>query len=446
MKLFRQTDKEIWSLALPIILSNISVVLLGLVDTAVIGHLDSNMYLGGVAIGTMATSFLFMSLIFFRMSTTGLTVKAFAVLDNNALSRALVQPMLLAIATGIIIIIMREPLIKCILSIIGEHNDVLEQACIFMRIRLLGTPAALANLVILGWLLGVQYVRAPVILLVFSNIINIILNLWFVRGLYWQVVGTASATTIADYITFFLGIGFLFHAIKVRGLYWRFFHNAWYGNWYRLLSFNRDIMLRSVLLQLCPLSLTILGARMGHTVVAVNAVLMNLLSCTSYVLDGLAYSVEVFSGQACSVRDILRIQNIWYAACRQAGIIAIFFSLFYAICGRYIITILTSLSDIQELANYYLPWQIILPFLGVWCYLLDGMFIGATRGGDMRNSMAISVTGYGLTLLTLPWLGNNGLWLALAVFLSLRGLSLWIFWQYHWFHGTWFKKSDNHIY
>ncbi|CAD6507154.1 MATE family efflux transporter DinF [Candidatus Profftia tarda] len=442
MKLFRCTDKELWILAFPMILSNISVALLGLVDTMVIGHLGNPVYLGGVSLGTMATSFLFMLLLFLRMSTTGLTAQAFAILDKDSLASVFMQPMILAMSTGIVITIMRDLFIHSVLLIFGQNYEVLEQAQVFMHIRLLSAPATLSNLVILGWLLGVQCVRAPVIILVICNFINIILNLYFVRLLHWNVFGTATATVIADYIALFLYMVLACHVMKLHGLRLLHFRNKLQSKLRCFLVFNRDIMLRSFLLQLCPVSLTVLSARMGCEVLSVNAVLINFMNFTSYVLDGFAHAVEAYSGQSYGARDEHRLQSIWYAACRQAGFVAIFFSLFYALFGHQIILILTGLPNLQSLANYYLPWQIILPLLGVWCYLLDGMFIGATRGADMRNSMVIALSGYILTLLTLPWLGNHGLWLGMAVFLTLRGLCLWIIWQRNWRNKTWFEDKD----
>ncbi|VDZ56564.1 DNA-damage-inducible SOS response protein [Serratia odorifera] len=160
------TDKALWRLALPMIFSNITVPLLGLVDTAVIGHLDSPNYLGGVAIGSMATSFLFMLLLFLRMSTTGLAAQALGAQNPLALARAFMQPLMLALLAGLAIVLLRHPLIDLALSIVGGDAEVLAQARLFLEIRWLSAPAALANLVLLGWLLGVQYVRAPVILLI----------------------------------------------------------------------------------------------------------------------------------------------------------------------------------------------------------------------------------------------------------------------------------------
>ncbi|HFZ2383406.1 TPA: MATE family efflux transporter DinF [Citrobacter freundii] len=422
MPFFTSSDKALWHLALPMIFSNITVPLLGLVDTAVIGHLDSPVYLGGVAVGATATSFLFMLLLFLRMSTTGLTAQAFGAKNPQALARALVQPLMLALGAGLLIALFRTPIIDVALHIVGGSEAVLEQSRRFLEIRWLSAPASLANLVLLGWLLGVQYARAPVILLIVGNILNIVLDLWLVMGLHMNVQGAALATVIAEYATLLIGLMMVRKVLHMRGISLAMLKQAWRGNFRRLLALNRDIMLRSLLLQLCFGAITVLGARLGGDIIAVNAVLMTLLTFTAYALDGFAYAVEAHSGQAYGARDGSQLLDVWRAACRQSGIVAL----------------LTSLPQIQLLADRYLFWQVVLPLVGVWCYLLDGMFIGATRAAEMRNSMAVAAVGFALTLLTLPWLGNHGLWLALTVFLALRGLSLAFIWRRHWRNGTWF--------
>lgn len=168
--------------------------------------------------------------------------------------------------------------------------------------------------------------------------------------------------------------------MRLRGITLQMLRQAWRGDLRRLLALNRDIMLRSLLLQLCFASLTIFGARLGSEVVAVNAVLMNLLTFTAYALDGFAYAVEAHSGHAYGARDDSQLRKVWHAACRQAGLVALAFGLAYAVTGQQIVAALTSLPELRALAAHYLPWQVILPLVGVWCYLLDGMFIGATRG------------------------------------------------------------------
>lgn len=392
MAFLTSSDKALWHLALPMIFSNITVPLLGLVDTAVIGHLDSPVYLGGVAVGATATSFLFMLLLFLRMSTTGLTAQAYGAKNPQALARALVQPLLLALGAGALIALLRTPIIDLALHIVGGSEAVLEQARRFLEIRWLSAPASLA-------------------------------------------------TVIAEYATLLIGLLMVRKILKLRGISGEMLKTAWRGNFRRLLALNRDIMLRSLLLQLCFGAITVLGARLGSDIIAVNAVLMTLLTFTAYALDGFAYAVEAHSGQAYGARDGSQLLDVWRAACRQSGIVALLFSVVYLLAGEHIIALLTSLTQIQELADRYLIWQVILPLVGVWCYLLDGMFIGATRAAEMRNSMAVAAAGFALTLLTLPWLGNHGLWLALTVFLALRGLSLAAIWRRHWRNGTWFAAT-----
>lgn len=442
MPLLNASDRALWRLALPMIFSNITVPLLGLVDTAVVGHLDSPVYLGGVAIGATATSFLFMLLLFLRMSTTGLTAQAFGAKNAPALARALVQPLLLALLAGMLIMLLRTPLIDLALHITGGSEAVLEQARRFLNIRWLSAPASLGNLVLLGWLLGVQYARAPVILLVVGNLLNIVLDLWLVMGLHMNVQGAALATVVAEYATFAIGLLMVHRVLVMCGVPLSVLKNAWRGGMRRLLALNRDIMLRSLLLQLCFGSITVLGARLGGETVAANAVLMMFLTFTAYALDGFAYAVEAHSGQAYGARDGSQLMEVWRAACRQAGLVALFFAAIYALAGDNIIALLTSLPALQTLAGHYLFWQVILPLVGVWCYLLDGMFVGATRAAEMRNSMAIAAAGFAVTLLTVPALGNHGLWLALTVFLALRGLTLAWLWRRHWRNGSWFSDAN----
>ena len=199
-------------------------------------------------------------------------------------------------------------------------------------------------------------------------------------------------------------------------------------------------MLRSLLLQLCFGALTVFGARLGPEIVAVNAVLMTLLTFTAYALDGFAYAVEAHSGQAYGARESGQLREVWRAACRQSGLVALAFGLVYACFGEQIVALLTSLPALRELASHYLIWQVVLPVVGVWCYLLDGMFIGATRGAEMRNSMAVAAAGFGLTLLTLP-AGESWFMAGPAIFLSLRGLSLAFIWHRHWQNNTRFPRA-----
>lgn len=434
---FTSADSELWRLALPMILSNITVPLLGLVDTAVIAHLDSYIYPAGVAVGTTATSFIVMMLTFLRMGTTGLTAQACGAGDSPAIMRHLLQPLIMAALIGALLIVLRTPLSLCATLLVGGSDQVLAQAMLFMRIRWLSAPAILINMVLTGWFLGIQRVRETVIMLVAGNVLNIGLVWWLVSR--WKVEGAATATVLSEYFVLLLGLALAYRVIKQQGIPIYLLKRAWRGDVRQLLALNRDIMLRSFILQICFAAVTVFGAKIGPQTIALNAILLMYLTFTAYALDGFAWAVEVHSGRAFGGGSAHRLLAVYRAACRQAGLVALGFSLFYWFAGRWLFALLTSLPELRDLATHYLFWQSLLPLAGVGCYLLDGIFIGAARGREMRNGMLLAALGFGLTLLLLPCWGNHAIWLALTLFLLLRGLVLWLYWRAHWRNKTWFS-------
>ncbi|MBT0727232.1 MATE family efflux transporter DinF [Rosenbergiella australiborealis] len=435
------TDKKLWQLAVPMILSNISVPLLGLVDTMVIGHLSHEVFLAGVAIGSSVTSFAFMLFLFLRMGTTGLTAQAWGEKQPNKLRQSLLQPLLLALAVGLFFALFHHPLTEWILRVMGTEQKTGDQAAIFLSIRWLSAPATLANMVILGWLLGVQYAKAPLILLIGGNTVNILLELLFVLHWHYAVSGAAWATVIAEYFSLLLGLYLVWRVARQRHLSLKLHWAELTHGLSRLFRLNRDILLRSLLLQLCLISFTIIGARLGTSIVAVNAILLMFITFTSYALDGFAYAVESVSGEAFGEKNSAALQAIWQSACQQAAIVAVIFCIIYGCFGERIVRLLTSLPSLQQEASHYLFWQAICPIIGVWCYLLDGLFVGATRGREMRNSMLVAALGFAITLLSVPVIGNHGLWLALMVFLALRGVTLGYAWIAHRRNNSWFDLT-----
>lgn len=315
MPFFTSSDKALWHLALPMIFSNITVPLLGLVDTAVIGHLDSPVYLGGVAVGATATSFLFMLLLFAHEYHRSYRAGIWCEKSSGAGARAGTAAHA-GTGRGITYRAVSHADYRCSAAYCRGSEAVLEQARRFLEIRWLSAPASLANLVLLGWLLGVQYARAPVILLIVGNILNIVLDLWLVMGLHMNVQGAALATVIAEYATLLIGLMMVRKVLHMRGISLAMLKQAWRGNFRRLLALNRDIMLRSLLLQLCFGAITVLGARLGGDIIAVNAVLMTLLTFTAYALDGFAYAVEAHSGEPMG-REM--VASYWTSGGRPVG-------------------------------------------------------------------------------------------------------------------------------
>lgn len=431
-------QRQLLALALPMLLSNITVPLLGLVDTWVIGHLGETALLGGVAVGATLVNLFYWVLGFLRMSTTGLTAQALGGNDQEELKLLLGRGLLLALLLALPVLLLRQPLGELALGWSGASVNVQEYALSYLVIRLWGAPAVLCNLVILGWLLGRHDARGPMWLLIASNLLNIVLDLALVWGLGWRVEGVALASLLADYAALALGIVLVGRHIPLAEL-WR----SWRGKLFalapyrRLLALNRDIFIRALCLQLCFAFMTFQGARLGDVVVAANAVLLNFLMLISYGLDGFAYAAEALVGRAIGARNRLQLALAIRLSVGWSFGIALLTSLLFALAGSSLVAAMTSMADVIAEAQRNLPWLIAMPLLAVWCYLLDGIFIGATRAREMRDSMLLAVLcGYFPVWWLLRDLGNLALWAALAALMVGRSLGLgW------WLHRLWHSRA-----
>lgn len=436
----RPTHRQVWALATPMILSNISVPLVGLVDTAVVGHLDGAHYLGGVAVGATLITFILWAAGFLRMGTTGFAAQACGANDGNRLRLVLLQALWLALLLALLVWLVHEPLLRLGLHFLDSSEALLEQASIYFNIRLLSLPAALGNFVLIGWFIGAQRARAPLFILLTVNLINIALDVLFVVGLEWGVAGAAWATVVADYAGLALGLWLLnpvlqrypgsmpwLDALRLRGAA-------------PLIKVNRDILIRTLALELVFYLLVMQGSRMGDSVVAANAVLLNFLMLTSHGLDGLAHAVEALGGHALGQRNRQAFKRVVVVSTFWSLLVGAGFILGFNLAGEWIISVLTSVESIRQVASTYLPWMAWMPLVAVWSYLLDGLFIGATRARAMRNSMLLAV---GLIYIPAAWLlrdsGNHGLWLGFYLFMLARGALLggWFVWL--WKQDRWMR-------
>ncbi|CRR75978.1 DNA-damage-inducible protein F [Pseudomonas aeruginosa] len=306
----------------------------------------------------------------------------------------------------------------------GESWLKRASASAFYHTRLLGLPAALASYALVGWFLGTQNARAPLAILLTTNLSNIALVLWFVHGLDWGVQGAARASVLAEWSGALLGL-----ALTRRDLARRPGRAQWqrlrhWLSWLPLLMVNRDIFIRSLALQLVFFLLTVQGTRLGDATVAANALLLNGLLLTSYALDGLAHAVEALCGHAIGARDRAALRRALVVAGGWSLLASLAFAALFALFGHLFIDLQSDIAGVREVAYAYLPYLACLPLLGMWSYLLDGLFIGATRAREMRNAMLVAVA----ASLPLGWLlqglGNHGLWLAFLAFMLLRGLVL----------------------
>jgi len=422
----------IWRIAGPMILSAGSTPLLGMVDTAVVGHLPDPAYLGAVAIGATIFSALFMGLNFLRMGTTGITAQAFGANDAGAGRAALGQGLLTALLLAALLLLFRAPLGELAMRLLSPGPAVLAPAQDYYAIRIWSAPASLANFVLLGWLLGMQNARAALVMTLVINLSNILLDLWFVIGLGLGVRGVAAATLLAELLG--AATGLLFVRVELRG---------WPGRWplerlrrlrayRRLLHINLDLFLRTLSLMFVFAFITARGARLGELILAANAVLMNFQFLQAYALDGIAYAAEALVGKALGRRDIDGLQQAVRRCLTWSLGFALLFTLAYWLGGRLLIELLTGIDAVRSTAERYLPWLVLLPLISVWSFLYDGVYVGATRSREMMLVMA----GSALLLFLPAWylgdragLGNHALWIAFTLFMAARGIGMHAWWQ-----------------
>ncbi len=414
--------RRLWALAGPMILSNISVPLLGLVDTAVVGHLDSPRYLAAVALGAMIFSFLFWGFGFLRMGTTGLVAQAHGAHDHEALRLWLGRGLLLAGLIGSALLLLQGPIGRVAISLSGAEGVLAPLTGDYFGVRIWSAPAVLGHYVLLGTFIGMQNSRAPLLLLLAVNGLNIALDLLFVLGLGWGVSGVALASTLAEWFGLLLGLWLMRGCL---GGAWPWGDLLRGRELLRMLRLNLDIFIRTLCLIFAFAFFTRQGAAQGELVLAANAMLMNFQALTAYALDGFAHAAEALVGRALGRKSKRLLRAALRSSLQWSLLFAAAFSLAYLMAGEGIIALLTDIPELREHAALYLPWLVASPLISVWSYWLDGVFIGATRSREMRNAMLAA-----LLLLFLPaWyllqpLGNHGLWLALMLFMAARGLGL----------------------
>ncbi len=427
----RATHRRVWSLAWPMMLSNITVPLLGLVDTAVIGHLPEPHHLGAVALGGMIFSILYWAFGFLRMGTTGMVAQAHGREDGDRLRTLLGQSLVLGACIGLLILLLRTPLTTQALQLMGPESDVLTEATRYTEIRAFGAPAVLCNFALLGWFVGMQNTRIALILLTSTNLLNMLLDLLFVFGLGMKADGVALATVLAEYFSLLLGLWFCRRLLLKTTGQWLWPQLRRLRDYKALIQVNRYLFVRTVSLLLTFAFFTAQGAQQGTAILSANAVLLNFLLLISNALDGFAHATEALIGRAVGRRDPSEFRRILGCTAFWSLVSAIMLTLVFWLGGNTIIHLLTDITEVREIANRYLPWVIILPLIGCWSFLLDGLFIGTTQVKAMQDTMLFSVF---MVFAPIWWIaqpmGNHGLWLAFISLFAARGLSGgWVFWR-----------------
>lgn len=418
------THGRVLRIAGPIVLSNATVPLLGAVDTAVIGQLGDPASLGAVGIGAVILATLYWAFGFLRMSTSGLAAQAQGAGDMGERSAVLLRALIVGAGAGLALVVAQVALFAGAFWLAPASDAVEGLARDYLAIRIWGAPATIALYALTGWLVGLERTRAVLVLQLWQNGLNIGLDLWFVLGLGWGVEGVALATLIAEWTGLALALWL------ARDAFGPAFRTALarLGDRIairRMFSASRDIMGRTILLQLAFTTFVFLGARFGDVTLAANQVLMQFLEITAFALDGFAFAAEALVGQAVGARSA--------ADTRAAGRItmqwgfggAAALAVVFALAGPVIIDLMTTSPEVREAARSYLPWLVAAPLIGVAAWIYDGIFIGALLTGEMLRAMLVSVAIYVVALVVLvPLAGNHGLWAALMVMNGARTLAM----------------------
>ncbi len=418
------THKRVLGVAIPIVLANATIPILGAVDTGVVGQMGLAAPIGAVGIGAIIISAIYWMFGFLRMGTTGLTAQAIGSNNQSETSALLVRGIIIGLVAGLVLILIQIPLFSGALGLSPASQEVEGLANEYLKIRVFSAPAAIAIFGITGWLIAKERTKAVLFLMLLVNSVNITLDFIFVLKLGWGVEGVAFATFIAEWLGLFYGLW-----LAREG-----FNNGYWKNWAQIFDrvrlvqmarVNSDILIRSVLLEIGFVSFLFLGSSFDDATLAANQVLVQFLNITAYAMDGFAFAAEALVGQALGAKNrALFRRSAVMTSQWGVGLVVVMAIAFY-VFGNTIINVMTTAEDVRVVSYDYLPWMVLAPLVGAAAWMLDGIFIGATRTADMRNMMFISFCIYLIALaFLLPKYDNHGLWASLIIFSIARGVTL----------------------
>jgi len=416
--------RRVLKIALPIVLSNATVPVLGAVDVGVVGQLGEAAPIGAVAMGAIILTTIYWIFGFLRMGTVGLVGQAAGADDEDEVSAWLTRALLVAGIAGVCLIALQVPLFWAAFRLSPASGEVESLARGYLAIRIWTAPAAIAVYALTGWLIAMERTGAVFWIQLGMNGVNIALNFLFVLGFGWGVNGVAIATVIAEAMGAGLGLWFCRAA---------FARPAW-REWGRVLErsklvrmalLNTDILLRSAMLMIIFSSFVFLGARFGDVTLAANEVLIQFMYITAYAMDGFAFAAETLIARAYGRGDRKRVRRTALMTGMWGMVVCLSTAIGFALAGPWLIDVMAKDVDVQIVARQYLWWMIAAPIVGCAAWMFDGIFIGAARGRDMRNMMALSFVIYWIAIFVLlPIMGNHGLWAALLISFTARGVTL----------------------
>ena len=432
-------DREILRLAIPSIISNVTVPLLGLADVTIMGHIGDARYIGAIAVGSMIFNVVYWLFGFLRMGTSGLTAQAFGARDTAGQLSVLRQSLTVALGAGLAIILLQRPLRLMAFSLMGPTADVEALALGYYDICVWGAPVMLGIYALTGWFVGMQDTRVPMAIAIGQNVVNILASLCFVFLLGMQVEGVALGTVVAQWTGFLTAALLMRRTVRARKKAaspasasavsqvpspetrpQASSQSAGYARFFRI---NRDIFLRTLCLVAVNLYFTAAGARQGALVLAVNTLLMQLYLLFSYFLDGFAYAGEALAGRYWGASDGDSLRAVVRHLFRWGVVMTVLFTVLYAVGGDAFLRLLTSDEAVVSAAGSYYFWALLIPVSGMAAFIWDGIYVGLTRSrGMLWACLCASLVFFALWFALSPALGNHALWLALIVFLFVRGL------------------------
>jgi MATE family multidrug resistance protein len=418
------THRRVLKIAVPVVAANVTVPILGAVDTGVVGQLGEAAPIGSVGIGAIILTAIYWVFGFLRMGTAGLASQALGAGDRGELAAILTRVLMIGFAGGAAVILLQIPLFWASFQIAPASDQVEALARDYMGIRVWSAPAMIALYGVMGWLIAQERTASVLVVQLTMNGINIVFDLVFVLGFDWGVQGVAVATLISEWSGLALGLWLCRAAFRVPD--WR--------DWARVLDrarlvrmarVNTDILIRSLLLEVMIVSFMFMGARFGDVALAANQVLLQFLHVTAYAMDGFAFGAEALVGQALGARNRAALRRAAVVSSIWGAVIVVLLAGVFLVAGGVVIDIMATDEGVRQAARDYLPWMVLAPIIGWLPWMMDGIFIGATRTADMRNMMLVSLAVYGLAaVLLVPAFGNHGLWAAYIISYAARGVTL----------------------
>lgn len=414
-------DRQILKIALPAIVTNITVPLLGLVDTAIVGHMGSAAYIGAIAVGSMIFNLVYWLFGFLRMGTSGMTAQARGRRDLTEAAGILLRSMKVAGIVALALVLLQWPLYHLMLLLMAPTDDVRSLVDVYFYIVVWGAPAMLGLYSLSGWFIGMQNTRIPMFVSILQNVVNIVASLLLVYVFGLKVEGVALGTVIAQYAGFIVAVAFLWKYYRKLFRSWNVVDRV--HTFRAFLSVNRDIFLRTLCLVTVNLYFTSAGARQGAEILAVNTLLMQLYLLFSYILDGFAYAGEALGGRYWGARDMWAYNDVVRRLFGWGALMTVVFTCIYVIGGMPFLRLLTNEPSVVEASKAYVWWAYLVPAAGVAAFVWDGIFIGTTQTRGMLLSSAIAALVFFVTAtITIKTMGNHGLWLSMILYLATRGL------------------------